>query len=49
MPTDAEDPFVYEISTNNELMFSYLLYGKKSIFTQEYINQKARVIKDKLE
>lgn len=49
LPTDVEDPIVYEISTNNELMFSYLLYWKKSIFTQEYINQKARVIKDKLE
>lgn len=49
LPSSAEDPSVTEISTNNELMFSYLLYGNKEIFSQAYIEQRARSIKDKLE
>jgi multidrug efflux pump len=49
LPSDAEDPIVTEISTDNERMFQVLLYGDTSMFTPAYIQESARSIKSILE
>lgn len=49
LPSDAQDPFVTEISTDNERMFDVVLYWSDQNFSQEYIKEKARKIKYTLE
>lgn len=49
IPSDAENPIVNEISTDNEKMFSVLLYGPADIFTSAYLKDRARSIKFDLE
>ncbi|AHB41750.1 hypothetical protein P148_SR1C00001G0964 [candidate division SR1 bacterium RAAC1_SR1_1] len=48
LPSDAEEPVVTEISSDNELMFNVLLYGEKDIYSQLYLVEKARRIKSNL-
>ena len=47
-PSDAEDPQVIEISSDNEAMFDMVLYAKKDISSPALLKQEARVIKDAL-
>jgi hypothetical protein len=49
LPSEAEDPVVSEISTDNELMYMVLLYGDKDIYGSLYLTQTARKIKADLE
>lgn len=49
LPSDAEDPIVTEISSNNELMFSVLLYGDADKYSPFYLKEKWRKIKANLE
>lgn len=49
LPSDAEDPIVTEISTDNERMFNVLLFGKSDRFTRDYLQEKAQEIKKLLE
>lgn len=49
LPSDAEDPIVTEISTDNERMFQVLLYGPADTFTPAYLQERARMIKATLE
>jgi multidrug efflux pump subunit AcrB len=49
LPSEAQDPFVTEISTDNERMFDIVLYGNDQQFSQQYIKEKARKIKYSLE
>lgn len=48
LPSDAEDPLVTEISSDNEAMFSVILYWDKDSISPVLLKQKARVIKDAL-
>ncbi|MCP4523060.1 MAG: efflux RND transporter permease subunit, partial [Candidatus Gracilibacteria bacterium] len=49
LPEDAQDPFVMELSSSNELMFEVLLYGKADMFSQFDLITKSHLIKNKLE
>lgn len=49
LPSDAEEPMVTEISSDNEMMFSVLLYGDKDVYSQLYLVEKARKIKANLD
>jgi multidrug efflux pump subunit AcrB len=49
LPTDAEDPVVTEISSDNELLFAVYLYAKSSDLTQEELYDKAVVMEKYLE
>jgi multidrug efflux pump subunit AcrB len=49
LPTDAEDPVVTEISSDNELLFSVYLYAKSTLLTQEELYDKAVVMEKYLE
>jgi multidrug efflux pump subunit AcrB len=48
LPSEAEDPFVLEISSENEAMFSLILYGDKKLTTPASLKQLARIVKDSL-
>lgn len=48
LPSDAEDPFVLEISTDSEVMFDLVIYGDRTITTPDSLKQLARSIKNKL-
>ncbi|HKL44146.1 MAG TPA: efflux RND transporter permease subunit, partial [Candidatus Absconditabacterales bacterium] len=49
LPSDAETPVVQDISVNNEMMFSVLIYGDQDKFSQFYLKDKGRKIKANLE
>jgi len=49
LPSDAEDPNVSEISTDNELMFQMLLYGDSWSFSTSRLKQLSQSIKNKLD
>ncbi len=49
LPEDAEDPIVIELSTSNKLMYEVLMYGNEDTFSQFEMNQKAQLLKSKLE
>jgi multidrug efflux pump len=49
IPTDANDPQVTALSTDNERMFTLLLYGDANIYSQQYMQRKARDLKHTLE
>lgn len=49
LPSDAESPSIQDISTNNEMMFSVLIYGNKNKFSEFYIKDKGRILKANLE
>lgn len=49
LPTDAEDPIVQDISVNNEMMFSILIYWNEDKFSEFYLKEKWRKIKANLE
>jgi len=40
LPSDAETPIVQDISTNNEMMFSVIIYGDSKRFSPFYIKEK---------
>lgn len=45
LPTDAQDPFVTELSTDNEKMFDVVLYWSTDDFSLAYLKEKARKLK----
>ncbi len=45
LPSEAQDPFVTEISTDNQKMFDIVLYWNVSDFSQQYLQEKARKLK----
>lgn len=47
IPSDAQDPVVTEISSNNETMFNILLYSNK--YPVDYLKEKAKNIKKNLD
>jgi multidrug efflux pump subunit AcrB len=49
LPQEADDSIVIEISTQNELLFEALIYGKKEDFSNFALNQKARQIQSDLD
>lgn len=49
LPTDAEDPVVTEISSDNELLFWVYLYAKESDLTQAELYDKAVAMEKYLE
>jgi len=49
LPSDAEDPSVTSLSTENELMFVALLYGDEKEYSKFYLTEKARTIRSNLE
>jgi multidrug efflux pump subunit AcrB len=49
LPSDAEDPNVVEISTDNEVMFQVLMYGDKTLFPVQRMKTLAQQVKDALE
>ena len=49
LPSDVEDPSIQDISTNNEMMFSVLIYGDKNKFSEFYIKEKWRILKENIE
>ncbi len=49
LPSDAEDPFIQEISTDNEVMFQVLLYGERGSFPIARLKSLAQYIKTNLE
>jgi len=49
LPSESQDPFVAEISTDNERMFDIVLYGNDQQFSQQYIKEKARKLKYSLD
>jgi len=49
LPGDAQKPLITEISTDNQRMFSALLYAKGSSFSPEYLKEKARKLKKALD
>lgn len=49
LPEDAEDPFVLEISTKNELLFDVLLYWDSTKYDNFRLNILAKKLKDNLE
>jgi multidrug efflux pump subunit AcrB len=49
LPEGADDTFVQEISTQNELLFEALIYGKKEDFSNFALMQKARQVQSDLE
>ena len=49
LPSDAETPVVQDISVNNEMMFSVLIYWDQDKFSQFYLKDKWRKIKANLE
>lgn len=48
LPSEAEDPFVLEVSFDSEVMFDLVLYGDPNITTPESLKALARSIKNKL-
>ena len=49
LPADALDPIITEVSTDNQKMFSVLLYGKSSDNSPDLLKEKARKIKKALD
>jgi multidrug efflux pump len=49
LPSDAQEPSVFEISTDNERMFDVVLYWNDKEFSQEYLKNKAIVFKNNLD
>jgi len=49
LPTDAEDPVVNEISTNNEMMFSLYMYADENKMSYEDLYDKSVSLKKYLE
>jgi len=49
LPSDAKDPIVTELSSDNELMFILLLYGDENELSQMYLRDKARKLKADLD
>ncbi len=49
LPAEAEDPSIQDISTNNEMMFSILIYGDQNKFSEFYIKEKWRILKANIE
>lgn len=49
LPSEAQDPFVTEVSMDNERMFDIVLYWNDKDFSQQYIKEKARKLKYYLE
>jgi len=49
LPSDAETPIVKDITTNNEMMFSIILYGDENKYIPYYIKEKGRKLKANLE
>ena len=49
LPENAKDTKVFEISSNNELMFEVLLYWDEKKFSYFDLLQKSQIIKDNLE
>jgi multidrug efflux pump subunit AcrB len=47
LPSDAEDPTVTEVSTDNEVMFEVLLYSQE--YDIDYLRTKAASIKRALD
>lgn len=48
LPSDAEDPVITKISSDNKMMFYVLLYWDKDTYSQLYLVEKARKIKSNL-
>jgi multidrug efflux pump subunit AcrB len=40
LPADAETPTVQDVSTNNETMFSVILYGDKDKYSAFYLKEQ---------
>jgi len=49
LPDDAEDPTIVELSISSELMYEVLMYWSEDRFSQFEMNQKAQLLKSKLE
>ncbi len=49
LPDDANDPVVTEITTSNTVMFDVILYAPTDTYSQDYLLDKALVIKNTLE
>jgi len=49
LPDDAEDPIIVELSISSELMYEVLMYWSEDRFSQFEMNQKAQLLKSKLE
>lgn len=49
LPQNAEDPEVQDISVNNEMMFSIILYWDSKKYSPFYIKEKWRTLKENLE
>ena len=49
LPADANDPQVSALSTDNEMMFTLLLYGDANVYSQQYMQRKAQELKHRLE
>jgi multidrug efflux pump subunit AcrB len=47
-PSEAEDPLVIEISSDNEAMFDLVLYAPTEESSISLLKQQARIIKDRL-
>ena len=49
LPSDAKDPVITEVSTDNKKMFSVILYGKSSTVSPDFLKEKARKLKKTLD
>ncbi len=49
LPADANDPQVSALSTDNEKIFTLLLYGDANTYSQQYMQRKAQELKHRLE
>lgn len=49
LPADVDDPVVTEISTDNERMFKVVLFADSQKYSQEYLKEKAKSLKDRLD
>ena len=49
IPSEAEDPMVTEISSDNEMMFMVLLYGDEDDYDSLYLLKRARKLKADLD
>ncbi|MDD2870697.1 MAG: efflux RND transporter permease subunit [Candidatus Gracilibacteria bacterium] len=49
LPEDSTDPNISEISTNSSLIYEALIYGDSELFDDFTLNNKAVLIKNKLE
>ena len=49
LPTEAEDPIVTELSSDNEVMFTAVLSADSSRYSMDYLKEKATKIQSQLE